>query len=223
MCNCTNFTFNFQDKIFAVFDKHANGIKVLGKVAHLLISPAFLPAISWTGRGKEKERKIALRKYDHLVEFIIQIVKKADSRLSSDEILEGIKYNILKRAPNQYRKRTDQEKNQHESPSTSTDPAQKTLEQQECETSSHNPISVGTQQNSKDNDSCTENSMINSQRQSLMHNEAMMKSITPLESYPIESIINQNRGALKQVQTYPHLYPHQFNYWGNMQSYQGYQ
>lgn len=78
------------------------GFQVLEILMQTLISPSYLPSISWTGRGKGKERKTALNSFTQTVNIITVTVMKADSSYSSKKVQEAITYEILKRAPNKY-------------------------------------------------------------------------------------------------------------------------
>lgn len=82
----------------------ADGLKVLEKIVHSLISSQFLPSISWTGRGKGNERKIALSKYINLMNAITVTACKADVNFTSDKSTHKLKYTILKHAPSKFGK-----------------------------------------------------------------------------------------------------------------------
>lgn len=84
----------------------ANGFSVLEKLMHSLISSNYLQSISWTGRGKGKERKVALSTFEHVINFITVMVKKADANYSSDKVQHDITYEILKRAPSKSKNKT---------------------------------------------------------------------------------------------------------------------
>lgn len=80
-------------------DKGASiGDKVIEPVVYALIEPAFLANISWTGRGKGNERKIALKKFVNITNLITFTINKADNRCVQDDILKLLKYKVLKYA-----------------------------------------------------------------------------------------------------------------------------
>lgn len=67
-----------------------------------LISSSYLGSISWTGRGKGKERKASLSTFKHIMNLITVIVMKADCTYCPSQIQKSITYDILKRAPLKY-------------------------------------------------------------------------------------------------------------------------
>lgn len=84
-----------------------SGSAMLERVVHAMIEVSFLPSMSWTGKGKVKDEKIALGTFIHVINFIKVAVRRTDSSFS-DEMFDGqIKYVILKRAPSKYGKTED--------------------------------------------------------------------------------------------------------------------
>lgn len=83
-------------------DGNAHGELVLEKVVESVISPPFLRDISWTGKGKGKERKVSLSKFTHLIDFIKSITFKADKTFTNEQFEKKMIYGILKRAPSKY-------------------------------------------------------------------------------------------------------------------------
>lgn len=71
-------------------------------VVHALIAPDFLPSISWSGRGRGKEEKIALSKYTKLINLIVETVIRADATFDNLQTIKSLKYKILKYAPAKY-------------------------------------------------------------------------------------------------------------------------
>lgn len=69
---------------------------------HSLISTRFLADISYTGKGKQKERKVALCRYTHVLEFIQITTNKADNSFNDAVFKDKLIYGILKRAPSKY-------------------------------------------------------------------------------------------------------------------------
>lgn len=100
-------------------DGTSTGYEVLKRLTQYLISPKYQPYVSWTGRGKGKERKFALSKCDHLVNFIIVTVNKIDSKFNRKKIEHELTYDILKRAPSKFGKPKASEQNK--SPSSSSE------------------------------------------------------------------------------------------------------
>lgn len=88
----------------ALNDGKSTGNAILERLTQYLISPKYLPHVSWTGRGKEKERKFALSACDQLVNFIVVTVNKFDKNFNRDKVLHEMKYGILKRAPSKFGK-----------------------------------------------------------------------------------------------------------------------
>lgn len=80
----------------------ADGFKVLDNIMRAIINPSFLPSMSWTGRGKGKEQKIAFNGYPNLFNMITVAVMKADSQYDSTKVQEAITYEVLKRAPSKF-------------------------------------------------------------------------------------------------------------------------
>lgn len=76
----------------------SDGKKILEPVVHSLISPKYLSAISWTGRGKKNERKIALSGYVNTLNLITLTLNKADDRFDHLKTITNLKYKILKYA-----------------------------------------------------------------------------------------------------------------------------
>lgn len=60
---------------------NSDGFEVLEKIVHSLISPQYLSSISWTGRGKANEKKVALSGYTNIMNLITLTVHKADAEL----------------------------------------------------------------------------------------------------------------------------------------------
>lgn len=83
-------------------DGNAEGEIVLERIVCSLISPTFLPVISWTGKGKQKERKVALCRFTHLIDFIKVMTFKADNSFTEAQFRDKLIYGILKRAPSKY-------------------------------------------------------------------------------------------------------------------------
>lgn len=73
-------------------------MEALKTLVHYIINPNFLPNISWTGRGKGNERKIALSGFVHLIDFITALVTRADSKFTRQKVQKKITYAILKHA-----------------------------------------------------------------------------------------------------------------------------
>lgn len=82
--------------------QNSDGSKVLEPVVHALIAPDFLPSISWSGRGRGKESKIALSKYTRITNLIGEVVNLADGNFDQIKTLKDLKYKILKYAPAKY-------------------------------------------------------------------------------------------------------------------------
>lgn len=78
---------------------NSDGSKVLEPIVHALIAPEFLPSISWSGRGRGKEVKIALTKYIRITNLIAEVVNLADGNFGQLRTLKDLKYKILKYAP----------------------------------------------------------------------------------------------------------------------------
>lgn len=85
-------------------DGETSGNDVLQRLMHYLISPKYLPQVSWTGRGKGKERKFALSACVQLVNFIVLTMNKIDSSYTHKKVVSEITYGILKRAPSKFGK-----------------------------------------------------------------------------------------------------------------------
>lgn len=69
---------------------------------HALIEPAFLPSISWSGRGRGKEMKIPLSKFSNTVNLIALALEKADKKFDQLETIKCLKYKVIKYAPAKY-------------------------------------------------------------------------------------------------------------------------
>lgn len=80
----------------------SNGTKVLEPLVHALIAPNFLSNISWTGRGKGKEKKIALNAYVKLLNLITVTLNKADKSYNQLKTENDLKYKIIKYATAKY-------------------------------------------------------------------------------------------------------------------------
>lgn len=76
--------------------------KILDPLVHAVITPTFLTFISWTGRGKGKERKIPLNKYIHVVNLIALTMNKADAKYNQLKTETDLKYKIIKHAVTRY-------------------------------------------------------------------------------------------------------------------------
>lgn len=82
----------------------ADGLQVLHKLMHFLISPKYIHSISWTGRGKGTEKKVAFSGFIHLINLITITVNKADNSYSSKDVDQKLKYTIFKHAPTKFKK-----------------------------------------------------------------------------------------------------------------------
>lgn len=80
----------------------SNGAKLLEPLVHSLITPTFLSSISWTGRGKGKEKKIALNAYVKLLNLITVTLNKADKSYNQLKTENELKYKIIKYARTEY-------------------------------------------------------------------------------------------------------------------------
>lgn len=95
----------FQSVIMSNLDDgESSSVDILERLMLFLISPSFLPHVSWTGRGKGKKRKFALNACIHLINFIVLTMNKIDKRYNNKKIEKDITYVILKRAPFKYGK-----------------------------------------------------------------------------------------------------------------------
>lgn len=83
-------------------DGESSGDVLLEKLTNYLINPKLLPQISWTGRGKGKERKFALGACIQLINFLVVTVNKIDRRYNQKKVVSELIYGILKRAPTKY-------------------------------------------------------------------------------------------------------------------------
>lgn len=83
-------------------DGESFGNDVLQRLIHYLISPKYLSKVSWTGRGKGKEKKFALSACVQLINFIVATVNKIDSNYTYKKVVSEITYRILKRAPSKF-------------------------------------------------------------------------------------------------------------------------
>lgn len=81
---------------------NSDGSKVIEAIVHTVIEPTFLPAISWTGRGRGKEKKISLSKYTNVTKLIAEVMNKADRSFDLSKTLSCLKYKIIKHAPTKY-------------------------------------------------------------------------------------------------------------------------
>lgn len=88
----------------ALDDGESTGDDVLERLTHFLINPSFLPSVSWTGRGKGKERKVSLSAHNQLMNFIVLTVNKIDKKYNYKKIKNEMTYSILKRAPMKFSK-----------------------------------------------------------------------------------------------------------------------
>lgn len=106
---CFDFQANLVEKVGG--DKGtADGFKVLNNIMRTIINPSLLPFISWTGRGKGKEQKIAFNVYRNLVNMITVAVMKADSQYDSTQVQESLTYEVFKRAVSKYGKKAQTRK-----------------------------------------------------------------------------------------------------------------
>lgn len=94
----------FQSNAVKALGTNVDGFEVLQKLVLSLISSSLLPSVSWTGRGKGIERKIALCHFLHIRNFLTKIVCKADKSYNEDKIVRKLTYTILKRAPSKFGK-----------------------------------------------------------------------------------------------------------------------
>lgn len=69
---------------------------------HTIITPAFLSSISWTGRGKGKEKKIPLNGYVNILNLITLTLNKADASYNQMKTEYDLKYKIIKYASAKY-------------------------------------------------------------------------------------------------------------------------
>lgn len=83
-------------------ENQADGDIVIEKIVHALINRRFLPEISYTGRGKENERKIAFNRYTFLEDLLKTTTLKADNSFDDAKYKKMFVYEILKRAPSKY-------------------------------------------------------------------------------------------------------------------------
>lgn len=66
------------------------------------MTPAFLSSISWTGRGKGKEKKIPLNGYVNILNLITLTLNKADASYNQLKTENDLKYKIIKYAAAKY-------------------------------------------------------------------------------------------------------------------------
>lgn len=78
--------------------------QALERLMCYLISPSYLPRVSWTGRGKGKERKVSLSACVQLVNFIVIVVNKIDGSFNHKKVVAELTYGLLKRAPTKFGK-----------------------------------------------------------------------------------------------------------------------
>lgn len=83
----------------------SNGSRIIEPVVHSVIEPAFLPSISWSGRGREKDEKIALSKYSNIINLISLVTNKADKNFTQLDTTKALKYKIIKYAPAKFGKK----------------------------------------------------------------------------------------------------------------------
>lgn len=81
------------------------GSRATERLVYHLIDPSFLPKISWTGRGKGTEKKIALCRFTYIVNFITNNILKSN-KITEKEFDREFK-NVLKRAPSKFGKNDD--------------------------------------------------------------------------------------------------------------------
>lgn len=63
-----------------------------------IIEPQMTPKISWLGRGKGPEKKIAMKKYVNTLRFMAQLCKLADNQYTASDCQKHLTYNIFKRS-----------------------------------------------------------------------------------------------------------------------------
>lgn len=83
-----------------------DGAKILESVVHKVIQPAFLPKISWSGRGRGNETKIALCQYSNVINLISIVVNRGDRKFNQGETEKCLKYKIIKYAPTRFGEKT---------------------------------------------------------------------------------------------------------------------
>lgn len=76
----------------------SNGKTIIESIVYSLIDPTFLSNISWTGRGKPNETKIAMKQFTNITDLIIYTTQKADSSCTREKILKMLKYKVIKYA-----------------------------------------------------------------------------------------------------------------------------
>lgn len=125
MCHINNVYFRFVLNIFfqtvimrGLDDGNSSGNDMLERLTQYLISPKYLPQVSWTGRGKDKERKFALSACDQLINFMVITVNKTDRRYNHEKVVNVLIYGILKRAPSKFGK--TKASNRKDSPASSS-------------------------------------------------------------------------------------------------------
>lgn len=107
------YTFFLQVELMETLDDgHVSGSQVLERLMCYLISPSYLPQVSWTGRGKGKERKFSLSACSQLINFIVIVVKNVDERFNYRKVVAELTYGLLKRALSKFgKKASDAKKN----------------------------------------------------------------------------------------------------------------
>lgn len=81
---------------------NSDGKKILEPIVLAIIEPVFLPSISWSGRGRANEKKIALVAYQNIVNLIALLMSKADKKFNYSATVKALKYKIIKHAPAKY-------------------------------------------------------------------------------------------------------------------------
>lgn len=111
-------------------DGNSDGDTVVEKVVHSIISPPYLKDISWTGKGKGKERKVALSRFNHVIDFIKSITLKAAKTFTEEDFKDRLIYGILKRAPAKYGSatKTDDKENVNKSSPTKSKESNNNIE-----------------------------------------------------------------------------------------------
>lgn len=122
-------------------DGTSQGMSTLKAITAYLINPGFWHLISWTGRGKGNERKIPLRRYVHLVNFISVLGMKSDATLTKEAVQGAFTYTLLKHAP---KNDDDASKSSDTSSATSSATSPPSSSSPSSSTSSATPITLTT-------------------------------------------------------------------------------
>lgn len=75
----------------------SNAEQVIEPVVYALIEPAFMAKISWTGRARPNETKIALQQFVNITNLITYTMNKASNSTQADT-LKMLKYKVIKYA-----------------------------------------------------------------------------------------------------------------------------